>query len=136
MRSFNKITCILFLLMTFNVSASGLASLLSDAIEPEFSKIIDDIYTGYSLIEDDLPEIPHSAIEIPRDIFIPDYNSTFSCGGVRSYNSDYRAIEISYTVYFQTSKETWIPLDGKVQEQSFWQVNPVKNTTAWINKEE
>ncbi len=125
---------ILLLLITYNVSASGLPSLLSDASEPHFSSVINDIYTEYSPIENDIPELLNSPTEVSRKIFIPDDNFTFSCGGLSSYKSDYRAISISYTVQFQLSTETWIPLNGKVQEQSFWQVNPVKNTAVWVNK--
>ena len=111
--------------------ADGFSSLQSDALSPLFSNNIDDIFAKSTHFNTELlPVVEVSESPINNKRYSLEYFPTFSCGTYLI--SNLKPIKIAYTVTFQQSNDVWVPLNGKVHSQSFWQVNIEPERYAWI----
>ena len=112
--------------------ADGLSSLKSEALSSLDAGRVDAIFSANTQLDlSTLPTIiyPHSVIN--NQLIYGTGPYTFSCGGI--YGRAIKPIKIAYSLTFQHAQETWMPLNGNVHYQSFWQVENSNVEYIWVN---
>ncbi|ASF15767.1 MULTISPECIES: hypothetical protein [Shewanella] len=125
------IACSLFCGALSCMAADSFSELQSEELSSIFDQAIESAYDAQSVIlEQDLPTLTTDIQSRNKRYTGFDINE-FCCGDdIVGYNA--KAYRIAYTLYFQTAREVWVPLNGKTINQSFWQVvHPKQETYVW-----
>ncbi|MGI2021618.1 hypothetical protein C9I43_01065 [Shewanella morhuae] len=112
-------------------AAGSFSELQSEELTQVFDQAIDSAYRSQSvLLEKELPALTTDIQSWNKRYTGFDINeNNWGCGLI---GSNAKAHRIAYTLYFQTDREVWVPLNGKTIYQSFWQVvHPKQEEYVW-----